>query len=138
MDKFNNSILDQCSLTLVNFILTLENLGPRVNDSWDSDPSENPEAEIKSYLPPGQVQNLGGQAAVKSSLPPRASAEEILMSTPVSLQLKLLIGHSTIRLKVKLFVCPRPPDPQFTPDSKNYIAFSRGKNIFITCRQNVR
>ena len=34
--------LDQCSLTLVNFILTLENLGPRVNDSWDSDPSENP------------------------------------------------------------------------------------------------
>ena len=34
--------LDQCSLTLVNFILTLENLGPRVNDSWDSDPSEYP------------------------------------------------------------------------------------------------
>ena len=23
-------------------MLTLENLGPRVNDSWDSDPSENP------------------------------------------------------------------------------------------------
>ena len=41
----NNKVfltLDQCSLTLVNFILTLENLGPRVNDSWDSDPSENP------------------------------------------------------------------------------------------------
>ena len=34
--------LDQCSLTLVNFILTLENLGPKVNDSWDSDPCENP------------------------------------------------------------------------------------------------
>ena len=26
----------------MNFILTLENWGPRVNDSWDSDPSENP------------------------------------------------------------------------------------------------
>ena len=42
----NNKVfltLDQCSLTLVNFILTLENLGPRVNDSWDSYPSENPE-----------------------------------------------------------------------------------------------
>ena len=41
----NNKVfltLDQCSLTLVNFILTLENLGPRVNDSWDSDPSGNP------------------------------------------------------------------------------------------------
>ena len=36
------STLDRCSLTLVNFILTLENLGPRVNDSWDSDPSEKP------------------------------------------------------------------------------------------------
>ena len=34
--------LDHCSLTLRNFILTLENLGPIVNDSWDSDPSENP------------------------------------------------------------------------------------------------
>ena len=42
--SFLNNILtlDQYSLTLVNFILTLENLGPRVNDSWDSDPSENP------------------------------------------------------------------------------------------------
>ena len=41
----NNKVFlahDQCSLTLVNFILTLANLGPRVNDSWDSDPSENP------------------------------------------------------------------------------------------------
>ena len=41
----NNKVfltLDQCSLTLVNFILTLENLVPRVNDSWDSDLSENP------------------------------------------------------------------------------------------------
>ena len=41
----NNKVfltLDQCSLTLLNFILTLENLGPRVNDSSDSDPSENP------------------------------------------------------------------------------------------------
>ena len=26
-----------------------------------------------------------------------------------------------------MFVCPRPPDPQFTPDSKNDNAFSRGK-----------
>ena len=34
--------LDRCSLTLVNFILTLENLGPRVNDSWDSGRRENP------------------------------------------------------------------------------------------------
>ena len=34
-------ILDQCSLTLVNFILTLENLDPRVNDSWDSDQVRN-------------------------------------------------------------------------------------------------
>ena len=42
----NNKVfltLDQCSLTLVNFILTLKNLGPRVSDSWDSYPSENPE-----------------------------------------------------------------------------------------------
>ena len=42
--------LDQCSLTLVNFILTLENLGPRVNDSWDSDPSENPANQGPSVL----------------------------------------------------------------------------------------
>ena len=34
--------LHQCFMTLINFILTLENLCPRVNDSWDSDPSENP------------------------------------------------------------------------------------------------
>ena len=42
----NNKVfltLDQCSLTLVNFILTLENLSPRVNDTLDSDPSENPD-----------------------------------------------------------------------------------------------
>ena len=41
----NNKVfltLDQCSLTF-HFILTLENMGPRVNDSWDSDPSENPD-----------------------------------------------------------------------------------------------
>ena len=41
----NNKVfftLDHSSLTLRNFILTLENLGRRVNDSWDSDPSENP------------------------------------------------------------------------------------------------
>ena len=38
--------LDQCSLTLVNFILTLENFGPRVNDSWDSDPSEDPVSRL--------------------------------------------------------------------------------------------
>ena len=30
-------------LTLGNFILTLENLGPTVNDSWNSGPRENPE-----------------------------------------------------------------------------------------------
>ena len=34
--------LDHCSLTPGNFILTFENLGPRVNDFLDSDPSENP------------------------------------------------------------------------------------------------
>ena len=34
---------DYCSLTLGNFILTLEKLGPKVNDSWDTGPSENPE-----------------------------------------------------------------------------------------------
>ena len=42
----NNEVsltLDYCSLTLGNFILTLENLGPKVNDSWDIGPSENPE-----------------------------------------------------------------------------------------------
>ena len=47
----NNKVFltrDQCSLTLVNFILTLENLGPRVIASWDSDPSENP---ASSYRP---------------------------------------------------------------------------------------
>ena len=45
----NNKVfltLDQCSLTLVNFILVLENLGQRVNDSWDSYPSENPDLTI--------------------------------------------------------------------------------------------
>ena len=42
------------------------------------------QAGIKSYLPGGQVQNLGGQAAVKSSLPPWASAEEIFTSTPAT------------------------------------------------------
>ena len=33
---YNNKVLltlNQCSLTVVNFVLTLENLGPRVNDS---------------------------------------------------------------------------------------------------------
>ena len=43
--SFHNKIfltLDHCSMTLGNLILTLENLGPRVNDSWDSDLSENP------------------------------------------------------------------------------------------------
>ena len=42
----NNKVfltLDHCSLTLISFILTLENFGPRVNDSWDSDLSENPD-----------------------------------------------------------------------------------------------
>ena len=43
----NNEVffnLDRCSLNLGNFISTLENFGPRVNASWDSDPSKNPEA----------------------------------------------------------------------------------------------
>ena len=35
-------ILDQCSLILVNFILTLENLAQESMTLWDSDPSENP------------------------------------------------------------------------------------------------
>ena len=42
----NNKVfftLDHCSLPLKNFIVTLENFGPRVNDSWKSYPSENPE-----------------------------------------------------------------------------------------------
>ena len=46
------STLDRCSLTLVNFILTLENLGPIVNDSGDSDPSEN--------LAPNVISENGG------------------------------------------------------------------------------
>ena len=48
-------------------------------------------------------------------------------------------GRIKMRLKVKLclFVldCPTHNLP---PDSKNYIAFSRGKNIFIVCCQNIR
>ena len=40
------------------------------------------QAGIKSYLPPGQVQNLGASCS-KIKLAPWASAEEILMSTPV-------------------------------------------------------
>ena len=39
---------DYCSLTLGNFILTLEKLDPEVNDSWDIGPSENPEIKIKT------------------------------------------------------------------------------------------
>ena len=39
--------LDHCSLTLGNFILTLENFGPRVNNSWDSDPSESPAVSFR-------------------------------------------------------------------------------------------
>ena len=45
----NNKVfltIDHCSLTLGNFILTLENFGPRVSDSWDPDPSENPEVSL--------------------------------------------------------------------------------------------
>ena len=38
-----NRVFDTFYLTLGNFILTLENLGQRVNDSWDSGPRENPE-----------------------------------------------------------------------------------------------
>ena len=48
----NNKVfltIDHCSLTLGNFILTLENLGSRVNDSWDSDPSENPGDDPKRF-----------------------------------------------------------------------------------------
>ena len=47
----NNKVLltlDYNSLTLGNFILTLERLGPKVNDCWDIGPSENPEIKIKS------------------------------------------------------------------------------------------
>ena len=43
--------LDQCSLTFVNFNLTLENLGPRVNASCDSDPSENPDIHCRCHSP---------------------------------------------------------------------------------------
>ena len=41
----NNKVfltLDHCSLTLGNFLLTFEKLGSGVDDSWDSDPCENP------------------------------------------------------------------------------------------------
>ena len=51
----NNKVFltfDQCSLTLVNFILTLENLCPRVNDSLDSDPSENPDNNNIRFISP--------------------------------------------------------------------------------------
>ena len=47
----NNKVfltLDYCSLTLGNFILTFQKLGPKVNDSWDIGPSENPEIKIKT------------------------------------------------------------------------------------------
>ena len=43
------------------------------------------QAAIKSYLPPGQVQNLGASCSkIKIAPHPPASAEEILMSTPGS------------------------------------------------------
>ena len=47
----NNKVfltLDYCSLTLGNFILTLEKLGPKVIDSWDIGPCENPEIKINT------------------------------------------------------------------------------------------
>ena len=47
----NNKVFltfDNCSLTLGNFILTLEKLGPKVNDSWDIGPSENHEIKINT------------------------------------------------------------------------------------------
>ena len=42
LSSHNNKVfltLDHCSLTLGNF-------GPRVNDSWYSDPSENPDCKL--------------------------------------------------------------------------------------------
>ena len=49
----NNKVfltLNHCSFTLGNLILTLENFGPRVNDSWDSDSSENLEYIARSSI----------------------------------------------------------------------------------------
>ena len=37
-------------LTLGNSNLTLENLGPRVNEPWDSGPRENPEKDSGSCM----------------------------------------------------------------------------------------
>ena len=36
--------------TLGNSNLTLENLGPRVNEPWDSGPRENPEKDSGSFM----------------------------------------------------------------------------------------
>ena len=38
-----------------------------------------------------------------------------------------------------IFVCPRPPDPQFNPRLKNiYCVLAGEKYYFIVCRQNVQ
>ena len=42
----NNKVL----LTLDHSSLTLENVGPRINDSWDSDPSENHVYSIDTHF----------------------------------------------------------------------------------------
>ena len=61
--------LDYCSLTLGNFILTLEKLDPKVNDSWDIGPSENPEIKIKNQLIlVGQTDQMLGRPLVKMAL----------------------------------------------------------------------
>ena len=68
----NNKVfltLNQCSLTVVNFISTLENLGPRVNDSWDSDPSENP---AMSHLRcPKWIMDVAHNHSILSLIKPR-------------------------------------------------------------------
>ena len=38
--------------------------------------------------------------------------------------------HNTVRLKVKLFVCPRPPNQQFTPRLKKLYSVFDGKKYF--------
>ena len=47
----NNKVfltLEYSSLTHGNFILILEKMGQKVNDSWDIGPSENPEIKFKT------------------------------------------------------------------------------------------
>ena len=60
---------DYCYLTVGNFILTPEKLGPNVNDSWDIGPSENPEIKIKTnkFLI-RQTDQMLGRPLVKTAL----------------------------------------------------------------------